>query len=36
MSRVQERMKKLGIKQVDMILELRKRRQRLSRLFGSL
>lgn len=25
MSRVQERMKKLGIKQVDMILELRKR-----------
>ena len=25
MSRVQERMKKLGIKQVDMILELRER-----------
>lgn len=25
MSRVQERMKKLGIKQVDIILELRKR-----------
>ncbi len=25
MSRVQERMKKLGIKQVDMIFELRKR-----------
>lgn len=25
MSRVQERMQKLGIKQVDMILELRKR-----------
>lgn len=25
MSQVQERMKKLGIKQVDMILELRKR-----------
>lgn len=25
MSRVQERMKKLGIKQVDMILELRRR-----------
>ena len=25
MSRVQERIKKLGIKQVDMILELRKR-----------
>lgn len=25
MSRVQERMKKFGIKQVDMILELRKR-----------
>lgn len=25
MSRVQKRMKKLGIKQVDMILELRKR-----------
>lgn len=25
MSQIQERMKKLGIKQVDMILELRKR-----------